>query len=55
VLVTRQLAERRHTSDPESFPWHRVRTGQVSALRADCADRLAPNTANKIMAAVKGG
>src|SRR5262245_39067304 len=40
--------------DPERFRWHRVRVDQISALRADLAARLAPNTANKVMAAVKG-
>src|SRR5579862_315360 len=40
--------------DPETFPWHRVRVDQVAALRSDLAGRLAPNTANKILAAVKG-
>ena len=41
-------------NDPERFAWHRVRVDQVSALRADLAARLAPNTANKVLAAVKG-
>src|SRR5579862_3709483 len=41
-------------SDPENFPWHRVRVDQVAALRSDLAGRFAPNTANKILAAVKG-
>ena len=41
-------------SDPDRFPWHRVRVDQIAALRADLAARLAPNTANKILAAVKG-
>ena len=40
--------------DPDSFLWYGVRADQVSALRADLAERLAPNTANKILAAVKG-
>jgi len=41
-------------TDPERFPWHRVRVDKVAALRADLAARLAPNTANKILAAVRG-
>jgi integrase len=41
-------------SDPENFPWARVRVEQVAALRADLASRLAPNTCNKILAAVRG-
>jgi integrase len=40
--------------EPGTFLWHRVRADQVSALRSDLGARLAPNTANKIMAAVKG-
>jgi integrase len=40
--------------DPDTFLWHRVRADQISGLRADLAERLAPNTANKILAAVKG-
>src|ERR1051325_8200848 len=41
-------------TDPDTFLWHRVRVDQIAALRADLASRLAPNTANKILAAVKG-
>lgn len=41
-------------SDPHSFSWYGIRADQVSALRSDLAERLAPNTANKIIAAVKG-
>ena len=41
-------------SDPDTFPWHRVRVDRISALRADLASRFAPNTANKILSAVKG-
>lgn len=41
-------------SDPHSFPWYGVRADQVSALRSDLAEKFAPNTANKILAAVKG-
>src|SRR5437868_3344720 len=41
-------------SDPDTFPWHRVKVGQVAALRADLASRYAPNTANKVLAAVRG-
>jgi integrase len=41
-------------NDPCTFLWHKVRVDQVSALRSDLAERLAPNTTNKIMAAVKG-
>jgi integrase len=40
--------------DPERFKWHRLRVQHLAALRADLAERLAPNTANKILAAVKG-
>ncbi|MEX2220029.1 MAG: site-specific integrase [Phycisphaerales bacterium] len=40
--------------NPETFRWHRVRVDQVAALRADLAGRLAPNTANKVLAAVRG-
>jgi integrase len=39
---------------PGTFLWHRVRVEQVVRLRADLAARLAPNTANKVLAAVKG-
>ena len=39
---------------PDTFRWHKVRVGQVAALRADLAARYAPNTANKILAAVRG-
>src|SRR4051812_27832600 len=42
------------SEDAERFPWHRLRVEQVAALRADLAGRLAPNTANKILAAVRG-
>jgi integrase len=42
------------TEDVERFPWHRLRVEQVAALRADLAGRLAPNTANKILSAVRG-
>ena len=41
-------------SDPDTLPWHKVRVDRISALRADLASRLAPNTANKILSAVKG-
>jgi hypothetical protein len=41
-------------SDPSRFPWHRVRVDRLAALRSDLASRLAPNTANKVLAAVKG-
>src|SRR3982751_5470618 len=41
-------------SDPDAFPWHKVKVGQVAALRADLASRYAPNTANKVLAAVRG-
>jgi integrase len=40
--------------DPDAFRWHKVRVGQVAALRADLAARYAPNTANKVLAAVRG-
>lgn len=36
------------------FPWHRVRVDAVSALRTDGVGRLAPNRANKFLAALKG-
>jgi integrase len=41
-------------SDPQTFPWHRVRVEQVAARRADLASRFAPNTCNKHLAAVRG-
>jgi integrase len=41
-------------SDPETYPWHKVRVEHVAALRADLASRLAANTCNKILAAVRG-
>jgi integrase len=41
-------------ADPSTFPWHRVRVDRLAALRSDLAGRLAPNTANKVLAAVKG-
>jgi site-specific recombinase XerD len=41
-------------AEPDSFPWHRVRVDQIAALRADLAVRFAPNTANKILSALKG-
>jgi hypothetical protein len=40
--------------DPDRYPWHRVRVDQISALRADLASRLAPNTAHKPVAAIPG-
>lgn len=43
-----------NTDDIERFPWHRLRVEQVAALRAHLASRLAPNTANKVLAAVRG-
>jgi len=42
------------TEDVERFPWHKIRVEQMAALRADLAGRLAPNTANKVLAAVRG-
>jgi len=42
------------TEDVERFPWHKIRVEQMAVLRADLAGRLAPNTANKILAAVRG-
>src|SRR5258705_53823 len=41
-------------NDPHTYLWHRVRVDQLCALRADLASRLAPNTANKVLAAVRG-
>jgi hypothetical protein len=41
-------------TDPGRFPWHRVRVDQIAALRSDLASRLVPDTATKILAAVKG-
>jgi integrase len=41
-------------SDPDRFHWERLRVEQLTALRADLAGRYAPNTANKVLAAVKG-
>jgi hypothetical protein len=37
-------------ADPHRFPWHRVRVDRLTALGADLAGRLAPNTANKVLA-----
>jgi integrase len=41
-------------ADPDRFRWERLRVEHLAALRADLAGRLAPNTANKIFAAVRG-
>src|SRR5689334_15999752 len=40
--------------EPERFRWERLRVEHLTGLRADLAERLAPNTANKILAAVRG-
>lgn len=44
----------REGTDPSRFPWYKVRVDQVAALRAELAQRFAPNTANKILSALKG-
>src|SRR4051812_16887129 len=41
-------------SDPDTFRWERLRVEHLAALRADLAGRLAPNTANKVLAGVRG-
>jgi integrase len=53
-FALRHAAEFFGGSDPERFRWERLRVEQLTALRADLASRLAPNTANKILAAVRG-
>jgi integrase len=42
------------TTDPETFPWHRLTYADVARLRAELVTAFAPATANRIMAAVRG-
>lgn len=41
-------------TDAWSFPWHQVRYQHAQAVRAVLAERYAPNTANKVLAALRG-
>lgn len=40
--------------DARRFPWHQLRVEHVAALRSKLAGELAPATANKVLAAVRG-
>ena len=40
--------------DAESFPWQDVRFGDTAAVRAMLAERYAPATTNKMLAALRG-
>lgn len=50
--VARLLSDGAH--DVLSLPWHLVRHEHVAATRATLAERFAPSTARKMLAAVKG-
>ena len=49
-----QLAAMLGCSDAASCPWHELRHHHVAALRAVLAERCAPATANKALAAIRG-
>ncbi len=39
---------------PSTLPWHKLRYQHTQAIRARLAEKYAPNTANKILAAMRG-
>lgn len=50
--VARLLSDGEH--DAETCPWHLLRHEHMAAVRAALAERFAPSTARKMLAAVKG-
>ena len=49
-----RLATKAGDADRASFPWHALRYQHTQALRASLAERYAPATANKHLAALRG-
>ncbi len=40
--------------DAQAFPWHELRHQHTAAIRSGLAERYAPSTANKMLAALRG-